>query len=129
MESKSASVSVEGLKVFLEDAWWAAALRKIWATCSDEAVAAPQIEKILSILATRKNTGEAWCIAQSRLARWNDTLRGGAVSQIVTALKSHAEEEVTRMVRDSNSIAVDVWMVQARNLRGQCERLRAFADL
>ena len=45
MESNYASVSVEGLKVFLEDAWWAAALRKIWATCSDEAVAAPQIEK------------------------------------------------------------------------------------
>ena len=33
------------------------------------------------------------------------------------------------MVRDSNSIAVDVWMVQARNLRGQCEWLRAFANL
>ena len=45
MESNYASVSVEGLKVFLEDAWWAAALRKIWDTCSDEAVAAPQIEK------------------------------------------------------------------------------------
>jgi hypothetical protein len=33
------------------------------------------------------------------------------------------------MVRDSNSIAVDVWMVQARNSRGQCEWLRAFANL
>ena len=47
----------------------------------------------------------------------------------VHPVKSHTDEEVTRMVRESNSIAVDVWMAQARNLRGQCEWLRAFADL
>ena len=77
-DGKSSSFSHS---IFFDDPWWASLLRRIWSFAADEGTAASQIAKIVSALEaeTVAHVDEAWSLAKSRMLRWKQTLREGAL--------------------------------------------------
>ena len=95
-------------------------------------LAAPQIEQIVAALAADPNNpdqiAEAWNLAMSRMTRWRQTLRDGAVDPALRALTNDCEKQVALLIADDHGLPADLWMHTAQHLRSRCQWLHDFVN-
>jgi hypothetical protein len=75
---------INSLSPILQDAFWTAKMTEIWPVAAAESAAAPQLNRLVSLLrGDAKDVEEAWPLLEAKLEKWRAGLRPGAAEPIL----------------------------------------------